>query len=78
MASEYKKDTWFRKSVRKFLNPFLSLLMITAGLLILAYPIMLLWNFVCPSFGLPEITYWQAFTLGLLCRLLVGFQEPIG
>lgn len=32
-----------------------------------------LWNWLMPAvFGLPAITYWQAFGLVLLARLLVG------
>ena len=33
----------------------------------------LCWNYLMPLiFGLPTITYWQAFVLSLLCGLLFG------
>lgn len=39
--------------------------------LIVAFPVMWLWNFTLPSiFHLPEIGYWQAFALYYLCGLL--------
>lgn len=37
------------------------------------YFIMLLWNWLMPAiFGLGTITYWQAFGIALLARLLFG------
>lgn len=39
--------------------------------LVLAFPIMLLWNWLIPSIlNLPTIGYWQAFGLFYLCGLL--------
>ena len=41
-----------------------------------AYFVVLCWNYVMPTlFGLPQITYWQAFVLSLLCGML--FQRNI-
>ena len=35
--------------------------------------VMLLWNWLAPAlFGLPAITFWQAFGLLALCRILFG------
>jgi len=35
--------------------------------------VMLLWNWLAPMlFGLPVITFWQAFGLLALCRILFG------
>lgn len=35
--------------------------------------ILCLWNWLMPEiFGLPEITFWQAVGLLVMCRLLVG------
>jgi len=46
-------------------------LALLAGGLILALPVMWLWNYVMTSlFHLPEIVYWQAFALYYLCALL--------
>lgn len=37
---------------------------------LVAFPVMWLWNWVMPDiFGLPVITFWQAFGLNLLCGL---------
>ena len=35
--------------------------------------VMALWNWLMPSlFGLPSVTFWQAFGLLALCRILFG------
>ncbi len=40
---------------------------------IFGYFVMLLWNWLMPSlFGLATISYWQAFGIIILARLLVG------
>jgi len=40
-------------------------------IVILGYPLMLLWNWLMPFiFGLPEITFWQAIGLNLLSTIL--------
>ncbi len=39
---------------------------------ILAYPMMLLWNWLMPIiFGLPELTFLQSFGFMILLRLLI-------
>ena len=39
--------------------------------LLLAWPFMLLWNWLMPMiFGLTTLTFWQAFGLMLLCSFL--------
>lgn len=40
--------------------------------------IMWLWNIVMPVFGLPELTYWQAFVLKVLSNLLFGHKTSLG
>lgn len=48
---------------------FLGLIAIL--IVILGYPLMLLWNWLLPDiFGLPEITFWQAIGLNILCTIL--------
>ena len=38
---------------------------------IIAAPVMLMWDFVMPDlFGVPEITFWQAFWGVLMSRML--------
>lgn len=45
--------------------------MIAIVIVILGYPLMLLWNWLMPEiFGLPEITLWQAIGLNLLSTIL--------
>ena len=49
--------------------------MIAIVIVILGYPLMLLWNWLIPTiFGLPEITLWQALGLSLLTTIL--FNSP--
>ena len=48
---------------------FLGLIAII--IVILGYPLMLLWNWLMPElFGLPEITFWQAIGLNILCTIM--------
>jgi len=45
--------------------------MIAIAIVLLGYPLMLLWNWLMPNvFGLPEITFWQAIGLNLLSTIL--------
>jgi hypothetical protein len=40
-------------------------------IVLLGYPVMLLWNWLMPEiFGLSEITFWQAIGLNVLCTIL--------
>lgn len=49
------------------------LVIAVAFALLVAFPVMLIWNKIMPQlFGLAEITFWQAFGLALLARLLFG------
>lgn len=51
---------------------FATVLIIASLSLIIAFPIKWLWNGVMPDlFGLPEITFWKAYGLYLLCHLLL-------
>ncbi len=50
-------------------------------LVLLGYPVMLLWNWLMPEiFGLSEITFWQAIGLNVLCTILfrptVNIKKP--
>jgi hypothetical protein len=45
--------------------------MIAIAIVLLGYPLMMLWNWLMPViFGLPEITFWQAIGLNLLSTVL--------
>jgi len=44
-----------------------------AGAFLLGYVVMLLWNWLMPElFGLATITYWQAFGILVLAKILFG------
>jgi membrane protein required for beta-lactamase induction len=45
--------------------------MIAIAIVLLGYPLMLLWNWLMPViFGLPEIMFWQAIGLNFLSTIL--------
>jgi hypothetical protein len=45
--------------------------LIAIVIVLLGYPVMLLWNWLMPEiFGLSEITFWQAIGLNVLCTIL--------
>lgn len=45
--------------------------MIAIAIVLLGYPLMLLWNWLMPNiFNLPEITFWQAIGLNFLSTIL--------
>jgi len=45
--------------------------MVAIVVVLLGYPLMLLWNWLMPViFDLPEITFWQAIGLNLLSTIL--------
>jgi len=61
--------------MRNFFEGFITVVgvVILAFLLdlILAWPFMLLWNWLMPMiFGLTTLTFWQSFGLMLLCSFL--------
>ena len=52
---------------------FLITLLFIAGLFLLPYIVMLLWNGILPEIiGIKTITYWQAVGIFILCKLLFG------
>ncbi len=57
------------KNMIESIATFLGLIAIV--IVILGYPVMLLWNWLIPElFGLSEITFWQAIGLNILCTIL--------
>lgn len=51
----------------------LAAVLIAALFLVCAWPVWLCWNYVMPAiFGLPELIYWQALMLVILCKFLFG------
>ena len=63
-------------SKMKVLEGVLAIVALIVGVVVVvsvlvAVPVMLLWNYLCPTlFHLPEITFFQAMALSLLCSLL--------
>ncbi|MBN2224477.1 MAG: hypothetical protein JW765_07375 [Deltaproteobacteria bacterium] len=56
---------------------FARLFFVMAFALVLAFAVVWLWNWLMPGlFGLGPITYWQAFGLMVLARLVLGTIGP--
>ena len=52
--------------------------MIAIVMVLLGYPVMLLWNWLVPEiFGLSEITFWQAIGLNILSTILLRSSHTI-
>ena len=52
---------------------FYGAILIGLFVLIAAWPVMVLWNWLMPYiFELPALTFWKAFCLSVLCNLLFG------
>ena len=52
--------------------------MIAIVMVLLGYPVMLLWNWLIPEiFGLSEITFWQAIGLNILSTILLRSSHTI-
>lgn len=62
----------FGKKVITYVGAAVVSIVLIAGLgLLFGYGIMWMWNYVCPElFGLPRITFWQAFWLYVLVQFL--------
>ncbi len=61
-----------------FLTMFVILLYMGIGL-ILAFPLMWLWNYTLPELTnglLANIKYWQAWALIVICSILFGGSGP--
>lgn len=55
----------------------LTLVAILTGALLFGFPVMWLWNWLMPGiFGLPEISFWQAWGLLTLCGFLFKPASP--
>ena len=53
---------------------FFGMFFLLVGL-IMALPTYLLWNWIMPIFGLPELTIWQSLGLLFLCNILFGQKQ---
>jgi hypothetical protein len=65
--------------MKVLLTTLLSVIIsVTLGLLI-AFPVMWLWNYVIPDvFGLSTIVFWQAFALYSLCNtMMIGVNGKV-
>jgi hypothetical protein len=67
---EHKVKDYVTKGVKIL---FFALFMVAVFFLV-GYVLMLLWNWLMPElFGLTTITYWQAFGILILAKILFGF-----
>ena len=67
---ERKVTNYVTKGVKIF---FFAVFMIGIFFLV-GYVLMQLWNWLMPDvFGLPVITYWQAFGILILAKIIFGF-----
>jgi hypothetical protein len=49
----------------------ITFILVLAGAFLTGFVVMVLWNWLMPViFGLPEITYWQAYGLIVLAQLI--------
>ena len=62
------------------ISPFI--VMVLTGVIVffviglaLSIPLCLLWNWLMPLFGLPQVTIWQALGLLFLCNILFGQKQ---
>lgn len=62
-----------KEQIKNIITGILGLLaLIVIACFIVAFPIMLLWNWLMPEiFGLPIIDFWQALGLSVLSSLLI-------
>lgn len=57
--------------MEKFLTFLGGVALIVIMSLLLAWPVMLLWNWLMPLiFGIMSLSFWQALGISLLCGLL--------
>lgn len=69
------KKTRIGKLIDYILDKCSLLLAMLVGMFILGLIIMYLWNYLFPNiFGWTTITYWQGFAIGVLSRILFGFN----
>jgi len=56
---------------------FFVMLVLAGFCMLFALPTYLLWNWIMPEFGLPELSIWQSFGLMMLCNILFGKSVEI-
>lgn len=68
-----KRKSRLHRSLQMLGWVILGIIGVTALALLFGYFVMILWNWLMPDiFGLTTITFWQAFGLTLLARLVFG------
>lgn len=60
------------KIVLVLLGLALTFAMVVLGAVLFAFPVKWLWNYVVPYLfhGVPELDFWHALALGMLCGML--------
>ncbi|MBC2838427.1 hypothetical protein [Robiginitalea sp. SC105] len=71
---EKRMEARVKRGVTKGFKIFFLVLFGIGVFFLVGYLLMYLWNWLMPElFGLPAVTYWQAFGILLLAKLLFGF-----
>ena len=71
--NDYRFDNRARKVLRIIGMVFVGLIFAVLFALVFGFIVKWLWNFLMPGlFGLKQITYWQAFAIVILAKLLFG------
>lgn len=70
---EKRMEARVKKGVVKGFKILAMIVLAILFFLLAGYVLQLLWNWLMPElFGLPTVTYWQAFGLLILAKLLFG------
>ncbi|MEO0572493.1 MAG: hypothetical protein AAF039_12370 [Bacteroidota bacterium] len=71
---EQRMESKVKDFVTKAVKILFFALFIIAMLFLVGYIVMLLWNWLMPElFGLSAISYWQAFGILILAKIIFGF-----
>ena len=71
--NEYSPESRTRRVLRIIGMVFVGLVFVVLFALVFGFLVKWLWNFLMPDlFGLKAITYWQAFGMVILAKLLFG------
>lgn len=71
---EQRMENKVKDYVTKGVKVMFFALFVIAMLFLVGYVVMLLWNWLMPDlFGLTTISYWQAFGILILAKIIFGF-----
>ena len=80
MSRESAKNSFARNLIKEIniMEKLFAVAALIAGVfvlamalgLLLAFPVMWLWNWLAPALGVSTLTYWQSWGIFVLCNLL--------